>query len=162
VSVTADGRWAESVGRASISGDGTVVAFGASGRGLVNGGRADTSYVYVKDLATGKLRRLTTGKTMSGEPSLSGDGSRVAYLQWPDGASPYGKPVEVYVTDLGSGAAIRASRTIGGGPVKKECYQPVLSGDGRTVLFTSYADNLIRPDAAHSMDLFVRRLPKVI
>ncbi|WP_306424603.1 Hint domain-containing protein, partial [Methylobacterium goesingense] len=70
---------------ASISADGTRVAFQSTATNLVAGDTNNTTDAFVKDLSTGTTTRVSTDSTgaqvgsSSNTPSISGDGTRVAF-----------------------------------------------------------------------------------
>src|SRR5262245_36932151 len=76
----------------------------------------------------------------AGRQSVSGDGGRVAFLSKADGllSGDDDDVTNVYVNDLATGAITLASRADGanGEPSHSECFQPVISDDGRRVAFT--------------------------
>jgi hypothetical protein len=107
----------------SLSADGRTVAFGSSAINLVPGdtnrtGSADTGHdVFVKDLRTGAVVRASTaadGTQANGEstePSLSGDGSKVAFVSTATNlvaGDANGAP-DVFVKDLRTGEVMLAS-----------------------------------------------------
>ena len=55
------------------------------GAGYLLSGRH--TYIYLFDLETKKLDRLTTGKWDEGAPAWAPDGSRIAFMNFPNGAT---------------------------------------------------------------------------
>jgi Tol biopolymer transport system component len=62
----------------------------------------------------------------------------------------------VYVRDIVSGQTNLASVAIFGSAVNGDSFEPQLSGDGRYVVFTSTASNLVSDDTNGVSDVFVR------
>ncbi|HMJ35223.1 MAG TPA: hypothetical protein VK501_15035 [Baekduia sp.] len=164
-------------GAASISADGGHVAFESYASNLGDGD-ADTTYdVHVRDLAAGTTVLASradgaggakAGGAGSRSPSLSGDGTRVAFdsdAQDLDPAVPDpGGSRDVFVRDLVAGTTVLADRADGAAGGKASGGQdPVLSADGRVVLFHTYdptfAPTLIsdEPYATFARDLAAGR-----
>jgi hypothetical protein len=84
--------------------------------------------------------------------SVSGDGRYVAF-RW---RIP-GRPDEIYVRDMQSGAMERISISTGGTNVNRwPSKNPVISYDGRYVVFASTASDLVPNDLNQTSDIFVR------
>lgn len=88
--------------------------------------------------------------------SVSDAGERVAFLTQPAGLGVIDAQVRVY--DRASGTSQLASRTPGGAPGNGISTGPVLSGDGRHVVFSSSAGDLVAGDGDSVADLFARDL----
>nr|WP_298952392.1 Hint domain-containing protein [uncultured Methylobacterium sp.] len=151
-----------SAGGASISGDGTLVAFQSQASDLVAPAAAPlTLGVYVKNLTTGAVTRAselgdgTPIDSFNAAPSLAADGSAVAFrsnLGIPGGSA------QAVVKTLGSGAFTIASAAADGTRGNQDTSDVSLSGDGRTVAFASRSTNLLPNDTNASSDVFVRDL----
>jgi Tol biopolymer transport system component len=89
----------------SISADGNVVAFSSAASNLVEGDTNGTTDVFVRNLATGQVTRVSTnpdGSQFDGPsyaPAASADGRFVAFAVHPAGGRE-----RIYRKDLGSGA----------------------------------------------------------
>lgn len=149
---------------AALSGDGRAVAFESKATNLVAGDTNRKSDIFLADLASGTLERVSvtsSGAQASGAsvtPSLSGDGRRLAFAS----AAPLvpedkNKKQDIYVRDLGSG---QMTRVVGPGGAEPNggSSQPWLSGDGRSLAFVSAASNLVADDTNGVADVFVRDL----
>lgn len=97
------------------------------------------------------------------DPSISDDGSRVAFVtsatNLGDG-DPTGD-VDVHVRDLAAGRTLLASRRDGSDPVAAasgDAFYGAISGDGRSVGFSSFERDLADGDRDGEEDVFVRRL----
>ena len=65
---------------------------------------------------------------------------------------------DVFVRDLATGATVRASVSNAGREVRRGGQDATIAADGRSVLFTSSAPNLVPGDTNGRPDIFVRRL----
>ena len=135
----------------SISADGRYVAFESFASNLVAGDTSFTSDVFVKDLATGAVVRVSTGS--GNDPALSADGSHVAFEAFT------GLSTAVFVKDLDSGAVVAASTTSDGTLVTGYgSINPAISADGRYVAFESYDSLFVAGDTNGTSDIFVKDL----
>lgn len=88
-------------------------------------------------------------------PSLSADARFIAYETPVSGLAPRQIVVKDLRTGLTSLASVNRSGTGGG---NREARQPLLSADGRFVVFTSAASDLAPNDSNNARDVFVRDL----
>jgi Tol biopolymer transport system component len=150
---------------ASLSADGTRVAFHSLARNLVEGDTNNSMDVFVKNLLTGTVTLAsaaddgTKGDSYSGLPSLSADGTRVAFESTADnlgeGAT---ETIYVYVKDLVSGELTLASTDENGHEGTRASKSPSLSSDGFRVAFYSNADDLVEADPDTTSDVYVKDL----
>jgi Tol biopolymer transport system component len=116
--------------------------------------------VIVRDMATGNSITVAPPEASSSasEPSLSRDGTRVAFTARGAGEQDTG----VYVHDLATGATVLASRATGaaGPPAAGASSHPSLSADGQRVAFTSDAWNLSPSKCNPARGIFVRDLER--
>jgi Tol biopolymer transport system component len=114
--------------------------------------------VIVEDVATGAEHAIAppASSMSASEPSLSADGSRVAFTA--RGASEL--DTGVYLHDLSSGTTDLVSRATGatGPPAFGASSHPSLSGDGSRVAFTSDAYNLAPAKCNPARGIFIRDL----
>ena len=123
-----------------------------------------SSDVYVKDLITGTLTLASTSDTgtksnsHSDTPSLSGDGSKVAFRSQASNLDPADPDVsaDIYVKDLVTGALALASTSDTGTKGNDNSYLPKVSADGTTVAFHSGASNLDPGDTDGITDAYVK------
>jgi uncharacterized repeat protein (TIGR01451 family) len=156
VSTTAEGTRANgnSVG-ASLSADGTKVAFASRATNLHPADDDNTQDLYVKDLTTGALTLASVsdaGAKANGEnagvggfgASLSGDGTRVAFMSMATNLDPSDADVlqDVYVKDLGTGGLVLASTSATGQKGDIDSFSPALTSDGAKVVFSTRSTNL--------------------
>lgn len=153
-------------GLASISANGSRIAFVSSSTDLVAGDTNGYTDVYVRDLVAGTTTRASLGDAgQQGnddveEVTISADGTHVAFnLAWPLVAADTGYTQDVYVRDLTSGTTAWASNPAPGSPPndsRGESYGPSLSGDGRYVAFTSFANDLLAGDVLPYQEVYLR------
>jgi Tol biopolymer transport system component len=146
---------AGSAGRPVISGNGRFVAFSSCAT-KIPGADGQHAQVYRMDLATRALRLVTTDGTAAGTadsflPSLSrsgryvGFGSDASNLAGTDS----GTNTDAFVADLADGSIRRASQDPAGaeGNSWSASTGAAISGDGHTLVYESYATNLVAHDA---------------
>jgi Tol biopolymer transport system component len=140
--------------RPAISAGGSYVAFVSDSRSLVPGDTNRTRDVFMRDRSKGTTTRVSLAtdetqlrKTVWGAPTLSEGGRYVGFVS---GSS-------VLVRDRTAGTTqdvAQGNGTAGGAPQSDD--SPVrLSGDGRFVVFTSFAA-LVAGDTNNRYDVFVR------
>ncbi len=153
-------------GEPSISADGRYVAFSSWASNLVAGDSNGQQDVFVRDLISGTIVRVSVdsqgreGNGPSGEPSISADGRYVAFSSWASNlvADDSNGQQDVFVRDLSSGTTIRVSIGVAGEEGNGWSNEPSISADGRYVAFLSQASNLIDGDTNSRQDVFVRDL----
>lgn len=147
----------------SLSDDGRFLAFVAVARNLVKGPIGEGANIYVRDLKTGRNTLVSRG--MNGTaidvgasgPAISGNGRFVAF----DSNSTNLVPGDtngiddVFVFDRRTGRTERVSVGSDGAQANEASLAPRMSGDGRFVMFMSYADNLVPGDTNDAADVFV-------
>jgi len=172
----------------SISADGRYVAFQSTATNLIAGGANDDYEIYVHDRDAdgddvfdepGAIETVRVsvdadgnrGNSHSFEPSISGDGRYVAFssnatnLVGGDANGTW----DIYVHDrdvdeddvfdeAGEIDTIRASVHSGGAGADAYSSAPTMAADGRYVVFSSSAGNLVDDDTNGSTDVFVHDL----
>jgi Tol biopolymer transport system component len=147
----------------SITPDGRFVAFGSYATNLVPGDSNGTADVFVRDLVSGTITRVsvssngTEANGLSGSPSISSDGRYVAFSSSATNLVP-GNPfgyTNAYVHDMVTGATTRMSVDSNGSPGNVDSYSAAISSDGRYVLFSSDSSNLVPGDTNGFLDVFV-------
>ena len=149
--------------RPSVANNGTV-AFASSTSGLVADDTDGRSDVFLRIGATGgspsteRVNVSTEGPAgeIATRPSISADGSRVAYDRVPI-QNIMGQEIigvaDVYVRDLTSNVTTLLSRTPTGNGGNGNSFEASISPNGAFVVFTSQATNIVGPfDAA--LDVF--------
>lgn len=159
----------------AITPNGRYVVFLSSSSDLVTGDEPRVSYeVFVKDLKTGKVTRIhdtERGPTEYGsetEPSISDDGKVVAFTSSRADLVPNDTNLQsdVFVWRAATKKITRVSVSSSGGQggvsgsyaAYTGSHQPQISGDGKTVVFRSGADNLVKGDTNGISDIFVHTL----
>lgn len=151
-------------GTVSLSGDGRWAVFSSSSSALAPGDGDISEDVFLKDLSTGAITRISVdslgGETASfcSEPSLSGNGRFVAFSS-SDGTLVPGDSnaaQDIFVRDLAAGTTELVSVDTGGGLANGDSSRPSISADGRFVAFYSTATDLHADDADATNDVFVR------
>lgn len=140
----------------AISRDGRHVAFSSAAGNLAHGGAGRAgSRIYVRDLRTGRTTAVSGPRRFALKPSISADGSRVAYTVIRGGRSL------VYVRAVrGRGPERLVSRAPGraGASADGASTDAAISADGRRVAFTSAATNLSAGKPDDRRGVFVRDL----
>ena len=182
VSVATDGsqlfdKWAI---RASISGDGRFVTFETQSTDLVPeekitgrwGGDTD---VFIRDrdadedgifdepggVTTKRMSSLPDGSSAPGGSyyaRVCADGSFATFASTVSNWAPSdtgGVGRQAYLYHVATGTVSRASVASDGTPANGDCYTPRLSADGRYVVFTSIATNLVPNDTNGVRDIFI-------
>jgi Tol biopolymer transport system component len=152
-----------------ISGDGRYVAFGGYADNLVPGDTNGLPDVFVHDRTTGTTVRINLapgGGEADGScwpSSFSSDGRFLAFEGFASNLVPGDNNTlsDVFVRDLQLGVTDRASVSTAGadanaGIMFAQYPAPVISADGRFVVFTSESTNLVSGDTNGVMDIFLR------
>jgi Tol biopolymer transport system component len=164
VSVASDGTEGNGVSyQPSLSADGRYVAFRSEASNLVAGDTNQTWDVFVHDRQTGETQRVsvasdgTQGNGISYQPSLSADGRYVAFHSDASNlvAGDTNGTADVFVHDRHTGETRRVSVASDTTPGNDYSYEPSLSADGRHVVFSSFATNLVAGDTNARVDVFV-------
>ena len=152
--------------QASLSADGTRVAFTSSATNLDRHDRDDVVDVYVKNLTTGDIELASTtssgikGNENSWTPSLSSSGTQVAFFSYATNLDPADPDdlQDVYVKDLETKVLVLASTSSQGVKGNGDSLFVDLSADGQRVAFLSSATNLHPRDGDPFIDVYVKDL----
>ena len=136
----------------SISADGRFVAFSSEVRDLVPGDTNRVFDCFVFDRRTKRIMRVSVGakgRQGNGESSgavISANGRYVAFSSTATNLIRRDTNAvdDIYVRDLRARTTRRVSVPAGGGQANGTSGGPVLSGDGRYLLYLSAAANLLR------------------
>ena len=142
------------------------MAFYSSASNLVDGDANGVNDVFVRDRqdrTTVRVSLASGGASPNGgssSPSISADGRFVAFLSDASNlvADDLNRLRDVFVVDRQTGTTTRASVDSAGAEANLDSFTPVLSADGRFVVFTSFAFNLVTDDINEGSDVFVRDL----
>jgi uncharacterized repeat protein (TIGR01451 family) len=152
--------------RPSLSAEGTRVAFSSSATNLDPADTDSTQDVYVKDLTTGDVVLASTsdtgtkGNNFSSGPSLSADGTKVAFPSQATNLDPTDTDTlfDVYMKDLTTGNIVLASTSDAGTKGDNSTFGPSVSADGTKVALYSFATNLDPADTDSTQDVYVKDL----
>ena len=155
-----------------ISHDGAWVVFDSFEGGFVPNDLNLASDVFLRHRESGEIELVSrvepaaqsasgNGHSSLGVAPFSEDGGRLLFRSESGDLAPGASPGigQVYVHDAASGMNTLASVNFeGDGAANAWCYEQVISGDGRTVVFTSAADNLAAGDSNDLPDVFLHDL----
>jgi len=148
-----------------ISGDGRYIVYTSFASNLVSGDTNGKVDVFIYDRVTDKTIRANRGpanaQAVGGEsyrPSISADGRYVVYdsvaTNLVSGDTNGVSDVFLYDTKLKT--TIRANRGPAGAQSNSGAsYEPVISGDGRYIVYRSAAANLVSGDTNNYYDVFL-------
>ncbi len=155
----------------SLSSDGNVVAFSCYDGGLVGGDTNGALDVFLWTAATdtntliscrNPLALSASGNSPStvGQISLDGDGGVAAFASFAADlvTNDFNQDSDVFVRDLVGGDTLLVSVGLDGNSGSGGSYSPVISSDGRYVVFVSTATNLVAGDINLGSDVFRRDL----
>ncbi len=151
----------------SLSADARRVAFISAATNLTPGedGNGRLRDVFVYDQGTGAVQLVSVAPggeaadRSSRQPVLDADGSHVAFTSRATNlvAGDGNRFSDVFVSVPDAGL-VRASVTPDGREADGASYDPDLSADGRLLVFTSRAANLVPGDTNDGEDVFVRNM----
>ncbi|MBP2160298.1 MULTISPECIES: cadherin-like domain-containing protein [Asticcacaulis] len=140
---------------ATMSGDGTKVAFSAYSAGLANTGTAGEEHLFIKDMVTGELKVITAhAPGIPGSdayaPSFSADGRTLYFYSLVDNlvAGDTNGKSDIFAYDVATGGLTRL--TDGDGD---SSWATAIGND--RILFSSAASNLVANDGNGTLDAFV-------
>lgn len=151
----------------SISADGRYVAF-VSIASRDTGDTNNQPDIYLRDRQLGTLHWVSPppaggfGQPNKNQgcsfPSISADGRYVAFQASGSSIRPDLITIlvdDVFVHDRQLGKTVEVSRGANG-DARGDSHKPTLSGDGRTVVFSSFGNNLVPADTNNVDDIFAR------
>ena len=160
--------------RGMVSGDGRFVGFRSRAANLVPHDTNHALDVFVHDRATGETTRVSVGADgaqadadgldrperrsfFMSRPFLSADGRFAAFTSRASNLVPGDRNgvADVFVHDVLTGATKRVSVSAAAEEANGTSAVSGISADGRTVAFTSFADNLVPGDTNRRRDVFV-------
>ncbi len=153
-------------GAPSISADGNRIAFASAATNLVGDDSNGVPDVFVRDVAAGGTvlaSRQANGAVIpvfaSGDPALSGDGNRVAFVtRFAGDALDGNNDPDVYVRDLAAATTQLVSRKGPAGPAGNDASsEPAIDANGTHIAFVTSADDFSAiPDLNTDSDVWVR------
>lgn len=154
-------------GGASVSADGRFVAFHSAASTLTAGDTNGVQDVFVRDrLSGGATVRVSVSSAgvesdgASESPSISADGRLIAFASLSTNlvVGDTNGTSDVFVHDRQTGLTVRVSRSSAGAQGNGFSSDVSISADGRTVVFSSNATNLVAGDTNGRVDVFVHDL----
>ena len=153
----------------ALSANANKIVFASAASNLVVGDTNGAWDVFVKDLSTGSVSRVSTTSNGlqanggSSYSSLSADGNKVVFFSTASNlvAEDTNGIEDIFVKDLNTGAITRVNTASDGSQANRASYQynsASLSSDGSKVVFSSSASNLVQGDTNGSYDVFVKDL----
>ncbi len=147
---------------AVISADGMCVAFTSWATNLVVDDTNDRPDVFVHNRKNGLTERVSVssdgvqGSSTSEDPSISADGMYVAFSSSSSNLVPNdtNSTGDVFVRNRDKASTERVSLSSSGEEGNSVSFKPSISGDGRHVVYTSYASNLVEYDTNDCRDIF--------
>ncbi len=155
-----------------VSADGRYVAFASRATNLVDGDTNGVMDIFVHDRQTGQTARvsLDSGSNQANfdsfRPAISDDGRYVAFCSYATNLTPNdnNNVVDVFLRDRAAGSTVLVSRSIfgtSGNDVSckpnaglARAIGPDITGDGRFIVFESFASDLIGNDNNGASDIF--------
>lgn len=146
----------------SISDDGRYVAF--SSDSPKTSPDANNNYDnFLHDFTTGKTTLISAnpqgkpGNAWSFNPVISGDGNFVAFVSNSTDLAPgdTNSTQDIYVRDLQASKTRRVSVSTRAATANGGSLSPSISKDGRHIVFSSWATNLVRNDKNQTYDIFI-------
>ena len=147
----------------SISADGRYVVFRSHSSNLVPGDtNGTTGDIFRKDTQTGAITLVSAramaikGIIESYHPSISADGRYVVFTSYVSNLVPgdtNGTP-DIFRKDTQTGVLTLVSAASNNDQGNNLSYEPSISADGRYVVFTSHASNLVPGDTNGTPDIF--------
>ncbi|MEV0275307.1 hypothetical protein AB0I22_02830 [Streptomyces sp. NPDC050610] len=163
VSVAADGTQADAASSTeAISGNGRFAVFTSAAANLVPGDTNAEEDVFVKDLRTKRVERVsvaadgTQADGWSSDASISADGRYVAFASYAANLVPGDDngAQDVFVRDRRTGRTERVGAGPAPGPQTYSAWMPSISADGRVVAFASRRAGLVPGDTNDVQDIF--------
>ncbi|WP_234441594.1 TolB family protein [Streptomyces sp. WM6386] len=143
-----------------VSADGRYAVFNSLDSQLTPDDTNGSHNVFVRDLKTGSVSRIDGADpaAYTAYPRLSDDSRHLAF----GSAAPASDDArQVYVRDLRTGRTVLVSVAAQGGPSADPAEFPVIDRHGRTVAFSSWANDLVPEDAGQTdftTNVYVRHL----
>ncbi len=148
----------------TISADGTRVAFGSRATNLVGNDTNARADIFVRDVAAGVTTRVSTDSSgrqannASYDAAIAPTGAHVALSSLASNlvSGDTNGTRDVFLKNLTSGKTIRVSVTNTERQAKGSSGLEDISADGRSVVISSFAANLVSGDDNNQGDVFVR------
>jgi Tol biopolymer transport system component len=156
----------------SLSADGRYAAFSALDGGLIGRDNNNALDVFLWDATTGTNKLISArdpsalsqsgnGVSTLGQFSISGNGGLVAFASYASDlvSNDFNGAADVFVRNLTANSNLLVSVGMDGNSgIGGPSFNPVISADGRYVVFLSSATNLVAGDTNRAIDVFRRDL----
>jgi hypothetical protein len=147
----------------SITPDGKYLFFTSIATNLVDGDSNNKQDVFMLNISTGEIERVSvssTGSEANGDsynPDMSDDGRYVSFSSAATNLVPgdTNNMVDIFVRDRILGTTERVSVSSAGIVNNGATDSPEISNDGRFVVFSSAATNLVANDTNSAIDIFL-------
>lgn len=147
-----------------VSADGRYVSFQSVSDNLVSGDTNGVSDIFLKDVQTGQITRVSTNSSgveaVGGSVSaaISSDGRYVAFQSAADNLveNDTNEDDDIFLKDLQTGQVTRVSTDSAGNQASSGGIVPAISGDARYVVFESNAGDLVAGDTNGAFDIFLK------
>jgi Tol biopolymer transport system component len=148
----------------ALSADGSWVAFESGATTLVTGDSNSNIDIFLHELATSETTRVSVktggGQIFGGnctEPAISGDGRFIAFSSAASDvvAGDSNGRSDIFVHDRVTTQTVRISLNTAGLSPNDNSTSPDISDDGRLIVFSSTADDLVPGDTNEKQDIFV-------
>jgi Tol biopolymer transport system component len=165
VGITPNG--ASALSQLSVTADGRYLAFTSVADDLIAGDENGYADIFLHDLAGGTNQLVSAGpgglpgNGVASEPSVSADGRYVAFTSLADNlaAGDTNNLADVFVREVTTGVITLVSVTPDGlRSGDGESFSPILSSDGKFVLFRSKALDLVPGRVTRAERVFLRNL----
>lgn len=148
----------------SISADGTRVVFSSYASNLIQRDLNRHEDIFIAEPDSGAMRRISLGPTgaeANGDSfysSMSSNGQFVVFSSYASNlvAGDTNDRLDVFLSDIDAGIIERISIATDGTQSNGWSNEPHVSDDGRYVIFTSSANNLVSGDTNGFWDVFLR------
>jgi len=149
-------------GRAKLSSDGRFVVFDSDAINLIANNTNATGDVFIRDVQSGETTRIseasdgTEADWVSFNVSISDDGRYIAFKSKATNlvADDTNNFDDIFLHDRNTAETIIISRGVSG-ESDGDSDQPSISADGRYIVFSSFASNLVAGDTNASRDVFI-------
>lgn len=160
ISVATEGTQGNGLSRAaSISADGRFIAFESTARNLVANDNSVWMDVFLRDCVNNHTRLLSVGPNglqlqfTSQSPSISASGQWTSFSGYAGIPGSLG-PQQIFVVDWFGSSSTIVSLAPNGVLADSLCRDSRISGDGNTIVFHTYATNLVAGDTNGLDDVF--------
>ena len=148
----------------SLADDGNRVAFHSSATNLVEGDTNGCMDVFIYDLNTSLMRRVSVsssggqGDGVSYTATISGNGQYVVFESIARNliSGDTNNNNDIFTHNLVTGQTLRASVATSGEQGNNASLKPSISANGKYVVFQSAAGNLVAGDVNNFSDIFLR------